>query len=109
MLCCFYLRTMDNEKEKKKQEKEKTDFRSSLSDAYKSLDKELVKEQELDKQKKQEIIEEGIEKIEKESEKDLISSKLLTGKILELRQKAGMSQAIGTAGKVKTPILFKDN
>ena len=107
MLCCFYLRTMDNEKEKKKQEKEKTDFRSSLSDAYKSLDQELVKEQERDKKMKQEIIEEGIEKVERKSGKDLISSKLLTGKILELRQKAGMSQAIGTSGKVKTPILFK--
>ena len=108
MLCCFYLRTMDNEKEEKKpKKKEEKDFRSSLSDAYKSLDQELVKEQKQDILKKQEIIEEGIEKVEKESGKELISSKLLTSKILDLRKKAGMPEAIGTAGRVKAPILFK--
>ncbi|MHA2357937.1 MAG: hypothetical protein ACXABK_04130, partial [Candidatus Heimdallarchaeaceae archaeon] len=46
------------------------------------------------------------EKIEKKSERDLISSKILVSRILEIREKAGMPQTIGTAGKVKTPILF---
>ncbi|NPD87823.1 MAG: hypothetical protein HGN29_03820 [Asgard group archaeon] len=90
--------------EKKKKVKE--DFRSSLTDAYKSFDAELDETKEKDKQKKQEILEEGIERIEKKSTKELGSSKILALKILDIRQKAGMTQTMGTAGKVKTPILF---
>jgi len=103
MLDSSYMITMEDEKKKKK---EKPDFRSSLTDAYKTFDSEMKEAQEKDTEKKQEVLQEGVEKIEKKSEKDLISSKMLVSRILEIRQKAGMSQTIGTAGKIKTPILF---
>lgn len=90
--------------DKKKEEKE--DFRSNLTDAYKTFDAELDETKAKDKKKKQEILEEGIERIEKKSMKELGFSKILAAKILDVRQKAGMTQTIGTAGKVKAPILF---
>ena len=98
------MRKMSDEKKKKKKGEE--DFRSSLTNAYKSFDTELDETKKKDKHKKQEIIEEGIERIEKKSTKELGSSKILASKILDIRQKAGMTQTIGTAGKIKTPILF---
>jgi hypothetical protein len=89
-----------------KNEKEKEDFRSTLTDAYKAFDTELEETKEKDKKKKKEILEKGIEEIEKKSMKELGFSKILAAKILDIRQRAGMTQTIGTAGKVKTPILF---
>lgn len=91
----------DNENQKKK-----TDFRSQLSDAYKSMDSELVKSQRKDDQTKKDVLEKGIEKIEKKNFKELMASRMLVNKVLEMRKKAGMAQTIGTAGKIKTPLLF---
>ena len=88
-----------------KNEKEE-DFRSKLTDAYKTFDAELEETKAKDKKKKQEILEKGIEEIEKKSMKELGFSKILATKILDIRQRAGMTQTIGTAGKVKAPILF---
>ncbi len=92
--------------EKEKGKKKESDLRSNLSDAYKKFDLELDKSQEKDEKKRQEVIDEGLERIEKKSEKELVSSKLLVNRILEIRKKSGMIQTIGTAGKIKTPILF---
>ena len=91
----------DNEDQKKKD-----DFRSKLSDAYKIMDEDLVKTQKEDKRKKKEVLAEGIEEIEKKSYKEIIASRLLVNKVLEVRKRAGMSQTIGTAGKVKAPMIF---
>ncbi|UJG40671.1 MAG: EAP30/Vps36 family vacuolar-sorting protein [Candidatus Heimdallarchaeum aukensis] len=82
------------------------DFRSSLSQAYKAFDTDLVSTQEKDKQKRKEILKEGIIKVEKDSKKLLKSSKLLVNKIMQLREQAGLTGSIGTAGKMKTPVLF---
>ncbi|UJG43385.1 MAG: EAP30/Vps36 family vacuolar-sorting protein [Candidatus Heimdallarchaeum endolithica] len=82
------------------------DFRSSLSQAYKAFDTDLVSTQEKDKQKRKEILKEGIIRVEKESKRLLKSSKLLVNKIMELRKQAGLSGSIGTAGKMKNPVLF---
>ena len=101
MLYRFNMRKMSD-----KNEKEKEDFRSTLTDAYKTFDAELEETKTKDKKKKQEILEKGIEEIEKKSMKELGFSKILAAKILDIRQKAGMTQTIGTAGKVKAPILF---
>ena len=90
----------------KKQKEEKKDIRSDISDAYKSFDAGLKDAQRQDRDRRKEVFEEGIERIEKKSEKDLIASKMLVGKVLELRKRAGMAETIGTAGKVKTPMLF---
>ena len=95
----------DNDKEKK-QKGEKKDIRADISDAYKSFDAGLKDAQREDEEKRKEVFEEGVERIEKKSGKDLIASKMLVGKVLELRKRAGMAETIGTAGKVKTPILF---
>ncbi len=91
--------------EGKKKEK-KPEFRTSLSDAYKKFDSDLVKVQDEDKKKKKGVLEEGISKVEKKSIKELRSSKMLVAKILDIRQKAGMSQTVGTSGKVKAPMIF---
>ncbi|MBY9000993.1 MAG: hypothetical protein KGD64_08775 [Candidatus Heimdallarchaeota archaeon] len=91
----------DNENRKKK-----PDFRSQLSDAYKSMDKELVETQKEDKETRQEVMAKGIEKIEKKNFKEVMASRMLVNKVLEIREKAGMSQTIGTAGKVKAPLIF---
>ncbi len=108
---------MKNEGEKKKHEEEKGeesfDLRSSLAKAYISMSNELIQTQQRDKEKKKEILREGIERIEKKAKKELKSSKLLVEKILEIRSKAGLSSTIGTAGKVKKPVFggkgdFKD-
>ena len=96
------MRNMSDEKKKK----EKEDFRATLTDAYKSFDAELDYAKEKDKRKKQEILEEGIEQIEKKSSKELGSSKILAAKIIDIRQKAGMAQTIGTSKKIKTPMIF---
>ncbi len=110
MVVSFYMRIMehkdDNEEQKKKKREDKSDFRSSLSDAYKTLDSDLVEAQKKDAEKKREVIEEGIEKVEKKSGKELLASKMLVSKILNIRQKAGMTQTIGTAGGVKAPMIF---
>ncbi|MHA1516552.1 MAG: hypothetical protein ACTSPF_13525, partial [Candidatus Heimdallarchaeaceae archaeon] len=101
------LMVPDNKNGKqKKQKEEKRDLRSDISDAYKSFDAGLKDAQRKDKDRRKEVFEEGIERIEKKSEKDLIASKMLVGKVLELRKRAGMAETIGTAGKVKTPMLF---
>ncbi|MHA1199702.1 MAG: hypothetical protein ACTSQF_10280 [Candidatus Heimdallarchaeaceae archaeon] len=92
--------------EKEEDKKKEPDFRSNLSDAYKDFDIELEKSQKKDKKKRQEVIENGLESLEKRSEKELVSSKLVVNRILNIRKKAGLSQTIGTAGKVKTPVLF---
>lgn len=96
---------MADEKEKENRKK-KPDFQSQLSDAYKSMDDDLVKTQEIDKDSKQKVLVKGIEKIEKKNFKELLASRMLVNKVLEIRKKAGMSQTIGTAGKVKAPIIF---
>ncbi len=96
---------MADEKEKENRKK-KPDFRSQLSDAYKSMDDDLVKTQEIDKDSKQKVLVKGIEKIEKKNFKELLASRMLVNKVLEIRKKAGMSQTIGTAGKVKASMIF---
>jgi hypothetical protein len=102
MLDRFNLGKMSDEKKKEKKE----DFRTTLTDAYKAFDTELDEAKEKDKRKKQDVLEEGIKRIENKSAKELGASKILASKILDIRQKAGMTQTIGTAGKVKAPILF---
>ncbi len=92
--------------DKENNKKKKPDFRSDLADAYKDFDQELEKSQEKDKHKRQEVIDEGLQQVEKKSTKELVSSKLLVNRILEIRKKAGLAQTIGTAGKVKAPIIF---
>ena len=92
--------------EKEKDKKKETDFRSNLADAYKDFDSELEESQEKDEKKRQEVIEDGLQKVEKKSEKELASSKILVNRILDIRKKAGLSQTIGTAGKIKAPVLF---
>ena len=92
--------------DKENNKKKKPDFRSDLADAYKDFDLELEKSQEKDKHKRQEVIDEGLQQVEKKSTKELVSSKLLVNRILEIRKKAGLAQTIGTAGKVKAPIIF---
>ena len=92
--------------EDKKDKKKETDFKSNLSDAYKDFDLEMGKIGEKDKKRRKEVIESGLERVEKKSEKELVSSKLLVNRILEIRKKSGLAQTIGTVGKIKTPILF---
>ena len=92
--------------DKENKKKKETDFRSNLADAYKEFDSELGESQKKDKKKRQELIDEGLYEIEKKSEKELVSSKLLVNRILEIRKKAGLSQTIGTAGKIKAPVIF---
>ena len=99
------MRVMVPEKKKEKQKKSK-DFHGDISDAYKTFDADLKETQRLDEEKRREVFEEGIEKIEKKSGKELIASKMLVGKVLEIRARAGLSGTIGTAGKVKAPIIF---
>lgn len=100
----------DKDKDKKKKEsKEKPDFRTELTDAYKSFDTELTETQVKDSSKRQEVLEKGIEEVEKKSKKDVESSKIIVQKLLDMRRKAGLSETIGTAGQVKTPILFGKN
>ena len=72
--------TEDDKKEVKEISDE--EFRSSLSQAYKAFDTDLVSTQEKDKQKRKEILKEGIIKVEKDSKKLLKSSTLLVNKIL---------------------------
>ena len=95
----------DNDKEKKQKDEQK-DIRADISDAYKSFDAGLKDAQREDEERRKEVFEEGVERIEKKSSKDLFASKMLVDKVLELRKRAGMAETIGTAGKVKAPILF---
>ena len=105
MVVSFYLIIMADEKENENRKK-KPDFRSQLSDAYKSMDDDLVKTQKDDKESKQEVLAKGIEKIEKKNYKELMASRMLVNKVLDIRKRAGMPQTIGTAGKVKAPTIF---
>ena len=98
------MRVMVPEKEKNK--KKEPDFRSNLADAYKDFEVGLEESQKKDEVKRQEVIEDGLQKVEKKSGKELASSKLFVNRILDIRKKAGLSQTIGTAGKVKAPMLF---
>ncbi|MHA1852762.1 MAG: hypothetical protein ACTSUF_04540 [Candidatus Heimdallarchaeaceae archaeon] len=93
------------EKEDKSEKKEET-FRSALSAAYSSFEEDLLNAQQQDSEKRQEILQEGIAKIEKKAKKELKSSKFLVHKILEIREKAGMPASIGTAKKIRTPMIF---
>ena len=84
----------DKEKDKKKKEsEEKPDFKSDLTDAYKSFDTELTETQKKDSYKKQEVLEQGIERVEKKSQKDVESSKILVRKLLDMRRRAGAPSA----------------
>ncbi|MHA1829309.1 MAG: hypothetical protein ACTSX6_11770 [Candidatus Heimdallarchaeaceae archaeon] len=99
---------MDSKRKKEEDKKEETpqEFRSALYDAYDKLNEDLVDTTIKDKKKKQEVLVEGIKRLEKKSGKELISSKMLSAKILAIRKQAGLSQTLGTASKVKEPILF---
>lgn len=100
------IMVQDKKEKEKKDKSEETLSRSALSQAYSSFEQDLVETQKKDKEKKKDILQKGIEEIEKESKSELLSSKNLVGKLLEIRQRAEMSSTIGTAGKIKTPIIF---
>ncbi len=92
--------------EKDKDKKKESDFHSNLAHAYKDFDSELEKSQEKDEKKRKEVIEDGLQKVEKKSEKELVSSKMIVNRILDIRKKSGISQTIGTTGKIQAPVLF---
>lgn len=89
-----------------KTDKKEDSLPSALANAYASFEKELLDSEKKDTEKRQQILQEGVEKIEKKAKKELKSSRFLVEKILEVRKKAGMPTTIGTSGKIRVPLLF---
>ncbi len=95
------------EEEKKKEKNLSADaFKGSLSTAYNSFSNEIIETEKRDKATKKRVLREGITKIEKDSRKELDTSRIIVNKLVEMKKKAGLSPTLGTSGEVKSPKLF---
>ena len=63
----------------------------------------LVNVEKEDKKAKKEILREGIEEREKSDKSAIMSSRMVTGALSDLRAQAGLSAFVGTSGKIKSP------
>ncbi len=71
--------------------------------AFASFASDLVDVEKEDEKAKKEILKEGIEKIEKDEKKSILSSRMITSEISKLRGYADMSAFVGTSGRIKSP------
>ena len=85
-----YREPSEEDKEKKK---------NAFADFAKNINS-VVEE---DRETKQEILEQGIEEREKEDKDSIMSSRVITGKLSDMRVGAGLSAFVGTSGKIKSP------
>ncbi len=73
--------------------------------ALESFDEELKEIEEKGKKERKETLVEGVKQLEKE--KDVLrTSRTVTERLSEIRREAGISSAVGTGGKIKTPRMF---
>lgn len=97
----------EKEKEKKKEKNISDDvFKGALRTAYDSFSNEIVETEKRDKTTKKRVLREGITKIEKDSRKEVDTSRIIVNKLVEMKKKAGLSPTLGTSGEVKSPKLF---
>lgn len=83
---------MNNPEEEKSKKAALSSFADSLLNAQKE-----------DKKAKKEILKKGIEERENSEKSALLSSRLITSKLSDMRSQADMSAFVGTSGKIKSP------
>ncbi len=73
--------------------------------ALESFEEELREIEEKGKEERKKTLVQGVKQLEKE--KDVLkSSRVVTERLSEARREAGISSAVGTAGKIKRPRMF---
>ncbi len=76
-----------------------------MKEAFEKFDSHLEEIEKKGKEERKEILARGIEKLEKDKQL-LKSSRAITNRILDVREQAGISTAVGTSGKIKSPRLL---
>ncbi len=82
--------------------------KKKIKDAYANFAADIQSAVEEDKDAKKEILRKGIEERERKEGASILQSKILKGKVSELRGKAGLSAFVGTSGKIKSPKFRRD-
>ncbi len=81
--------------------------KEKISDAYKKFAQDLEDIEEEDKQKKKEVLKEGILDLEQKYKEEIKGTHAVDARIVKLRKEAGMPELIGVGDKVQRS-RFKD-
>ena len=81
----------------------------SMRDAYAALGSEFGQIKEDGKKDPQEVIRNGITRIESEKKDQISASRLVSDQISDLRKEAKMSSSVGTSGQISQPRIFGKN
>ena len=77
-----------------------------MRDAYASLGEEFGQIKEDGKKDRQEVLKEGITRIEAEKKNQIFASRVVSDQISELRKEANMSSSVGTSGQISQSRFF---